>query len=126
MRANSCEKGENKLNIQKFVKYILALCAVMLVATSFSACADVKEKAYKAYNKKVIYEIAFIPSDVVLEKGTYENAIWEGLIEYGEESGKAHKYFASDQIERMRATANSVAVLLSLESMRLTLLYSYS
>lgn len=71
----------------------------MLVATSFSACADVKEKAYKAYNKKVIYEIAFIPSDVVLEKGTYENAIWEGLIEYGEESGKAHKYFASDQTD---------------------------
>ena len=26
-----------ELNIQKFVKYILALCAVMLVATSFSA-----------------------------------------------------------------------------------------
>ena len=26
------------------------------------------------------------PSDVVLEKGTYENAIWEGLIEYGEEN----------------------------------------
>lgn len=69
------------------------VCALILcMAFVFTSCGDKKGVGETETNDSG-YDIAYIPDDTVIEKGSVNEAIWEGIIDYGEEKGVAHRYF---------------------------------
>lgn len=67
---------------------VAVIIALMMTVLFLYGCGGDEKKAVQ-----VNYEVGFVVNDVMLEDDSVNEAIWKGIIAFGEENAVAHKYF---------------------------------
>lgn len=81
--------------MKKSIKQIIAVVTIAAVLViGLTACGTNNGGGIETSK----CEIGFIIDETVMEENTTNEAIWNGLIEYGEESKVAHNYFVPNEI----------------------------
>lgn len=75
------------------MKKILTGILIILTAFCFAGCGGEPAPA----PEPVDYEVGFVINDVVLDEDPVNEAVWNGIVDFGEENAVAHKAFIPDE-----------------------------
>lgn len=73
-------------------KFLVMIMAIMMTLC-FAGCGSEPAPA----PEPVDYEVGFVVDDVVLDENPVNEAIWDGIVDFGEENAVAHKAFIPDE-----------------------------